>query len=155
MCTGCLVWKHPEKRYEVGNEIRDASALDLIHDDLSGPMPTTSLNGYSCFMTFIDDCSRYYWVYFLKQKFEVLETFKIFKGLDEDALENKIKALIYDNEGEYVKIEFQQLCASTGIQIQHSDPYILEHNGIDERKKKSLKEMATCLLEARNIPTYL
>ena len=42
-----------------------------------------------------------------------------------------------------------------GILIQHSVPYTPQQNGVDERKNKSLKEMATCLLEARNIPPYL
>ena len=55
----------------------------------------------------------------------------------------------------YVKGEFQQLCALIGIRMQHSVPYIPQQNGLDERKNRSLKEMATCLLEARSIPPYL
>ena len=42
VCPRCLVGKHPEKSYEVGKENRDASILDLIHSDVSRPMPTTS-----------------------------------------------------------------------------------------------------------------
>ena len=67
---GCLVGKHPENRYEVGKATRDASTLDLIHSEVSGPMPMTSINGSRYFLTFIDDCSRYCWIYFLKQKSE-------------------------------------------------------------------------------------
>ena len=66
VCPGFLVGKLPEKRYEVGKETRDASTLDLIHSDVSGPMPTTSINGSRYFLTFIDDCSRFCWVYFMK-----------------------------------------------------------------------------------------
>ena len=55
VCVGCLVGKHPEKRYEVGNETRAASTLDMIHSDVSGPIPTTSNNGSRYFLTFIDD----------------------------------------------------------------------------------------------------
>ena len=57
---GCLVGKHPKKRYEVGNETRVASTLDMIHSDVSGPMPTTSINGSRYFLTFIDDCSGFF-----------------------------------------------------------------------------------------------
>ena len=57
-------------------------------------------------MTFIDDYSRYCWIYFLKQKSKVFETFKALKALDENTLGKKIKALILDNGGEYIKREF-------------------------------------------------
>ena len=45
VCFGFLVGKHPKKRYEVGKETRVASTIDLIHNDVSGPIPTTSING--------------------------------------------------------------------------------------------------------------
>ena len=62
----CLVGKHPEKRYEFGKETIAASTLDLIHNDVSGPIPTTSINCSRYFLTFIYDCSRFCWVYFMK-----------------------------------------------------------------------------------------
>ena len=68
VCLDFLVGKHLENRYEVGKENRVASILDLIHSDVSGPMPTTSNNGSRYFLTFIDDFSRFCWVYFMKQK---------------------------------------------------------------------------------------
>ena len=68
VCPGCLVGKHLEKRYEVGKAHRDASILDLIHSDVAGQMPTASINGYGYFLTFIDDCCRFCWIYFMKQK---------------------------------------------------------------------------------------
>ena len=66
ICNGWLVQKHPEWKYDVGKERRDPSTLDLIHSDVSGPMPTTSMNGSRYVLTFIDDYSRYCWIYFLK-----------------------------------------------------------------------------------------
>ena len=89
VCTGCFVGKHPEKRYDVGKAHRAASILDLIHSDVVGPMSTNSINGCRYFLTFIDDCSRYCWIYFMKQKSEVFETFKFFKAMVENSF-NKI-----------------------------------------------------------------
>ena len=60
VCVGCLVGKHPEKKYGVGKAHRASSILDLIHSDVAGPMPTKYINGCRYFLTFIDDCSRYY-----------------------------------------------------------------------------------------------
>ena len=39
--------------------------------------------------------------------------------------------------------------------MKQSVPYTPLHNGAAKRKNRSLKEMATCLLEARSIPPYL
>ena len=34
----------------------------------------------------------------------------------------------------------------------HSIPYTPQQNGVVERKKRSLKEMETCMMEAKNLP---
>ena len=54
--------------------------------------------------------------------------------------------------GEYVKSEFIQYCVDIGIQMQHSIPYTPQQNGVAERKNISLKEMATCMTEAKTLP---
>ena len=36
--------------------------------------------------------------------------------------------------------------------MQHSIPYTPQQNGVAERKNISLKEMATCMMEAKNFP---
>ena len=102
-------------------------------------------------LTFIDDFSRYCWVYFLKHKSEVFGLFKVFKDLVENQSGRKIKVLRSNNGGEYVKSDFIQYCTDAGIQMQHSIPYTPQQNGVAERKNRSL-EMATCMMEAKNLP---
>ena len=75
ICKGCVVGKHPEHKLERGKVNRDTCILGLIHSDISGPMPVTSMNGSRYLITFIDDFSRYTWVFFLKKKSEVCEIF--------------------------------------------------------------------------------
>ena len=65
--------------------------LDLIHSDIIGPLPTPSYGNSKYVLNFIDDFLRYYWLYFLKLKSEVFETFKVYKDLVENACENTIK----------------------------------------------------------------
>ena len=98
VCVGCLVGKHPKKKYDVGKAHRAASTLDLIHSYVAGHMPINSINGCRYFLTFIDDCSRYYWICFMKQKLEVFETFKVFKAMVENNFNKKIKSIISDKE---------------------------------------------------------
>ena len=111
----------------------------MIHSDISGPMPTTSMSGSRYVLTFIDDFSRYTWVFFLKRKSEVLEISTEFKASVENAYGRKIKSLISNNGGYYIKYEFLQICAYSGIQIQHYIPYTPQQNGVVERKNQALK----------------
>ena len=103
-------------------------------------------------LTFIDGFSRYCWVYFLKHKSKVFGLFKVFKALVENQSQRRLKILTSDNGGEYVKYKFIQYCEYAGIQMQHSIPYTPQQNGVVERKNRSLKEMATCMMEAKNLP---
>ena len=64
----------------------------------------------------------------------------------------KLKVLRYENGGEYFKYEFIQYCVDAGIQMQHSIPYTPQQNGVAERKNRSLKEMETCMMEAKTFP---
>ena len=66
-----------------------------------------------------------------------------------------VKSLIYDNGGEYINSELLKICVDNGIQIQHSIPYTPQQNGVAERKSLSLKEMTTCMLEAKGLDANL
>ena len=145
-----MVGKHPQKRYEVGKAHNVASILDLIHSDVVGPIPTTSSNGCRYFHTFIDDCSRLSWIYFMKQKSKVFGILNFFKAMVENSFRKNIKSIRSDKGGEYIKRDFQHYCELEGIRMEHSVPYKPQQNGVAERKNRSLKEMATCLLHAKN-----
>ena len=95
-CKGCIVGKHVECKYEKGKERREIQVLDFIHSYMIGPLPTPSFGNSWYVLTFIDDFSWYRWVYFLKQKYEVFEAFKVFKALVENLSGKKIKALSTD-----------------------------------------------------------
>ena len=68
ICKGCVVGKHPEHKFNQGKESRASCILGLIHFDISGPMPITYINGSRYVLTFIDDFSRYTWVFFYQKE---------------------------------------------------------------------------------------
>ena len=76
-CKGCVVGKHVERKYEKGKARRNVQVLDLIHSYIIWPHPTPLHWNSRYVLTFIYDFSRYYWVYFLKLKYEIFETFKL------------------------------------------------------------------------------
>lgn len=57
--------RKPYKKYA---EARRNVILELIHSDIYGPIELPSLDSKKCFVTFIDDISRFTIIYFLKNK---------------------------------------------------------------------------------------
>ena len=65
---GCILGKHLEHKFERDSNERTFAPLELIHNDVSGPFPHMSMSQSKYPLTFIDEFSRYCWVYFLKLK---------------------------------------------------------------------------------------
>lgn len=55
--------------------------LGLVHSDVCGKIRTPPLSGGEYFLNFVDDKSRYTWVYMLKRKEEVFEKFLEWKAM--------------------------------------------------------------------------
>jgi hypothetical protein len=68
---------------------RTSDLLALIHTDVCGPMSTYTRNGDRYFIMFIDDYSRYGYVYLMRHKSESFEKFKEFRTEVENQL-NKV-----------------------------------------------------------------
>jgi hypothetical protein len=58
---------------------------------MCGPMSTTTRGGFQYFITFIDDFSRYGYVYLMKYKSKSLEKFKEFQNEVEISMARKLK----------------------------------------------------------------
>ena len=57
--------------------------LGLMYTDVCGPMTTQAREGYSYFITFINDLSRFGHVYLMKQKSEAFDMFKEYQSMVE------------------------------------------------------------------------
>ena len=64
-----------------GHEDRASHILDLVHTDVCDPMLTQVRDRYSYFITFIDDRSRFGYVYLIKYKFKVFDKFKEYQRM--------------------------------------------------------------------------
>ena len=78
-----------------------SEVLELIHTDMCGPFPKASWNGQQYFISFIDDYSRYGYLYLIKKKSQLLDMFKAFKAEVENQLNKIIKAVKFDRGSEY------------------------------------------------------
>jgi gag-polypeptide of LTR copia-type len=54
-----------------------SSPLEVIHSDLWGPSPIVSSNGFKYYVHFLDEYSRFFWIYFLRSKDEVVNVFSL------------------------------------------------------------------------------
>nr|GEW14764.1 zinc finger, CCHC-type [Tanacetum cinerariifolium] len=94
-CVACMSSKMTRKPYS--HQVESAKdLLGLIHTDVYGPFKIMSRQGAYYSVAFTDDFSRYGYVYLLKHKHEVLETFKVFQKEVENQLGKTIKLLRSD-----------------------------------------------------------
>ncbi|GJS51409.1 zinc finger, CCHC-type containing protein [Tanacetum coccineum] len=76
-CKTCMLTKITKKPFQ--NVKRETEVLELIHSDLCDLHATPSLGNKKYFVTFIDDASRFCYVYLLHSNDEALDKFKVFK----------------------------------------------------------------------------
>jgi transposase InsO family protein len=112
-CENYLKEKMARKPFGTGT--RSKFPLQLIHSDICGPMNVRARHGGRYFIIFIDDYTRYGYVYLISHKSEALACFKKFIIFVENQLDRKVKALRTDRGREYLSDEFKQMCEEKGI----------------------------------------
>ena len=126
--------------------------LKLIHTDVCGPMSTQAKGGYEYFITFIDDYSRYGYVYLMRQKFEAFENLKEFKAEVKNQLGKCIKAIQSDRGGEYLLGDFKDYLTQNEIVSQLTAPRTPQQNGVAERRNRNLLEMVRSMMSYSTLP---
>ncbi|GJT50671.1 retrotransposon protein, putative, ty1-copia subclass [Tanacetum coccineum] len=150
-CISCISGKITRKHFSHKTEkVKDV--LGWIHTDVCVPLRHVSKKGASYFITFTDDYSRYGYVYLLKHKHEVFETFKVFKSEVENQLGKTIKAIRSDHGGEYISQEFKDYLKTCGIVQQLTPPYTPQHNGVSERRNRTLLNMVRSMMSLTILP---
>ncbi|GJV18677.1 retrotransposon protein, putative, ty1-copia subclass [Tanacetum coccineum] len=150
-CVSCLSGKMTRKSFPHRPK-RTTDLFGIIHTDVCGPLRHVSRQGASYFITFTDDYSRYGYVYLLKHKHEVFETFKVFKNEVENQLVKTIKALRSYRGGEYITQDFKDYLKACGIIQQLTPPYTPQHNGVFERRNHTLLDMVRFMMNLTTLP---
>ena len=150
-CKNCVDGKIHRTPFPKISSKEVRKPLDLIHSDVCGKMNPVSLGGGLYFVTFIDDASRYTWVYIIKNKSDVFKTFVEWKTLVEKQYEKKIKILRSDIGGEYTSNEFEMFLKKEGILHQKTVPKTPEQNGVAERYNRTIVEAVRSMLSASGL----
>lgn len=162
-CVSCIKGKLTNKR-KSGAE-RAKEVLELVHTDICGPFPQASWNGQQYFITFIDDFSRYGYLYLIMEKSDALDVFKAFKAEVENQLGKKIKCVRSDRGGEYYgrndgsgeqrQGPFAKFLEECGIVPQYTMPGSPSMNGVAERRNRTLKDMVRSMISHTTLPGSL
>ena len=151
-CEGCAMGKQHHQPFPKKSHHKRSKPLELIHSDVCGPMSVPSVGGSRFFVTFIDDFSRYTYVYIIKHKSEVLEKFQEFVKQTENLTGLRVKSLRSDNESEYESKAFKEYCKSKGIMKEDTIPYTPQQNGIAERANRTIMETVRSMLYHAHLP---
>jgi hypothetical protein len=145
LCKHCQRGKQTNTMFK-SKEHSMTRPLEIVHTELVGPTRTKGLKGEKYFMLLVYDYRRMTAVFFLENKSEAFENFKVYKKMVENEMDSKIKCLISDNGGEFTSKEFMDFCSKHGIKRQFSIARTPQHNGVIERNSRTIQEVARTML---------
>jgi len=154
--ANCIKGKETNKSKKGAN--RSSDLLEIIHTDIC--CPDIDIHGQKYFISFIDDYSRYMYIYLLHNKNEALDAFKIFKAEVENQCGKQIKIVRSDRGGEYygrytengqAPGPFAKFLQEHGIIAQYTMPGSPDQNGVAERRNRTLLDMVRSMLVSRHL----
>ena len=123
----CIKGKQTNKSRKNAN--KSSNILEIIHTNIC--YPDMDMLGKNYFITFIDDYSRYMYVYLLHNKYEALDAFKVFKAEVENQCKKQIQIEKSDRGDKYygrytengqAPSPFGKFLQEHGIVAQHTMP---------------------------------
>ncbi|RVW67823.1 Retrovirus-related Pol polyprotein from transposon TNT 1-94 [Vitis vinifera] len=121
-------------------------------------------HGQKYFISFIDDFSRYMYLYILYNKNEALDAFKVFKAEVEKQYGKQIKIVRSDRGGEYYGRyledgqspgSFAKFLQEHRIVAQYTMSGSPDQNGVAERRNQTLLDMVRSMLSSSKLPKFL
>ena len=104
------------------------SSFDLIHSDVWGPSPISTLGGSRYFVIFVDDFSRYTWIYLFKNCSKLYQIYHDFTKMIETRFSKPVKFFRSDNAQEYKAHEFTSILHQFGTVPQDHERIKLQYS---------------------------
>jgi hypothetical protein len=149
VCTAFLGAKSKQLPFSSTSESANCP-LALIYTNVWGPAPVSSRSGAKYYVSFLDACSKYTWLYPISLKSDVISIFSTFKSYVEWFFNTKIKAIQSNWGGEYRSDN--KLLQQLSIQHCVSCPHTHQQNGAIERKHQHIVETGLALLSHAHLP---
>ena len=117
LCKSSVQGKIHRSSFPTTGGKRAQAPLELIHSNVCGKINAKSLSGAEYFLTFVDDKTRYVWVFILKHKSQMFQYFQEWKAIVERSTGHRVKSLRTNNGGEYTSLEFESYLKKEGITL--------------------------------------
>ena len=104
-CSGCKLAKFSALPFNKSMSCSTAP-FDIIHSDVWGPAPVSTKGGSTYYVSFIDDYTRYTWVYLMKRRSDFFDIYSNFRALVKTQHSVVIKCFRCDLGGEYTSNDF-------------------------------------------------
>ncbi|KAJ9547073.1 hypothetical protein OSB04_019616 [Centaurea solstitialis] len=127
-CVASLKGKQHKTSHKSKEVNSISSSPQLIHMDLFGPTNVMSIGKKSYCLVIVDDFSRYTWANL------------------------KVKVTRSDNGTKFKNSDIKSFCDEKGIDKQYSAPRTPQHDGVAERRNRTLIEAARSLLAYPKLP---
>ncbi|KAL0533200.1 hypothetical protein IC582_030415 [Cucumis melo] len=144
-CLNCKLAKQPALSFSTSTSIYD-KPFDLIHSDIWGLSSTSTVHGYRYYVLFIDDFSRFTWIYFLKHRSELSRTYIEFANMIRTQFSCPIKTLRTDNALEYKNSTLISFLSQQCTLVQRSCPHTSQQNGRAKCKHRHILDSVCALL---------
>jgi transposase InsO family protein len=146
-CSACQAGKQVGVHHPHKNIMTTDRPPELLHMDLFGPIAYISIGGSKYYLVFVDDYSRFTWVFFLQEKSQTQETLKGFLRRAQNEFGLRIEKIRSDNGTEFKNSQIEGFLKEEGIKHEFSSPYTPQQNGVVERKNRTLVDMARTMLD--------
>jgi|UniRef100_A0A2N9EJY9 hypothetical protein len=150
-CVSCQLAKQPALSFTNSDSSSHAS-FDLIHSDIWGPSPTATVGGSKYFVIFVDDFSRYTWIYLMHNRSELAQIYRTFAQMISTQFSKTIKIFRTDNAMEYRDSQFLDFIHTQGTIIQRSCAGTSQQNGRAERKHRHILDSVRAFLISASCP---
>jgi hypothetical protein len=94
------------------SESMSTGIFDLIHSDVWRPSPINSIGGSCYFVVFVNDYSRYSWVFLMHSRDELLNIYRNFANMVKTQFSKTIKVFRSDNARELTQHAFEHILYS-------------------------------------------
>ena len=145
-CNSCLSNKshrHPFTQLSLCS----SKPLQIIFSDLWGPSPVLSLDKKLYYCIFVDQYTKYTWLYTLTKKSEVKDIFQKFHPMMEKHFDSKILSLYTDGGCEYKSLD--SYLPLHDIQHLSTPPYTPQRVALAERRLRHIVKTARTLFMRR------
>ena len=152
LCDGCLIGKQRLTPFPSQASYRFSESLELVHDDIWGPIKLATSGGKTLFLLLVDDKSRFMWLILLQAKSEAAEAIKGTQAQAEVECWKKMRVLCTDRGEEFTSASFDKYCDELGMQRHLTAPYSPQQNGVVECQNQTIFRTTRSLLMMARMP---